>query len=108
MNKGVYLAAALALLSGTAYASQYDGLIAANGLRFSTGTSTARVSVSVSTPTQCAVQGWYAYENADSGLAGLWTAALIQARTHDRTIRIVGTGTCDNFGIERISHIDLK
>jgi hypothetical protein len=108
MNKGVYLATALALLSGAAHASQFTGPIAADGLRFSTGASPSRVSVAVSTATVCGGQRWYAYENADSGLGGLWTEALIQARIHGRTIRIVGTGTCDSFGIEGISFIDLR
>lgn len=109
MNKRIYLVASLALLTGTVHASQYNGLIAAGGLRFSTGTgaSTARVSVAVSQATACGLT-WYAYENAASGLGGLWTAALIQARIHGRTVSIVGTGTCDSFQVEGIRWIDLK
>lgn len=120
MNKGIYLLVPLALLIGTADASEYAGPIGAEGLRFSTGTSPARVSVSVANVvTPCATKNWYAYESAASGLAGLWTTALIQARIHDRTVKIVGTcttstppptptGCCDSFGIEGILFIDLK
>lgn len=108
MNKGIQLAAALVLLGGSAHASEFTGLIDAAGVRFSKGVSAARVSVAVSAPTACGGQRFYAYENADSGLGGLWTAALIQARAHGRPIRIVGTGTCDSFGIEGISFIDLR
>jgi hypothetical protein len=56
MNKRIYLVASLALLTGTAHATQFDGLIGAEGLRFSTGASGARVSVAVSQPTQEARQ----------------------------------------------------
>lgn len=110
MNKRIYLVASLALLTGTAHASVYIGLIAADGLRFGTGTgaSTARVSVAVSNTTSCGGQRWYSYKNAASGLGGLWTTALIQARIHGRMIMIVGTGTCDAFGIEGVRFIDLK
>ncbi|CAM3652447.1 hypothetical protein G4177_26500 [Corallococcus sp. ZKHCc1 1396] len=108
MKRGACLASALALLGGTAHASQFTGLIDPAGIRFSTGTSPARVSVAVPMVTACGGQRYYAYENADSGLGGLWTEALIQARVHGRPVMIVGTGTCDNFGIEKISHIDLR
>jgi hypothetical protein len=109
MNNGICLVVALALLTGIAHASEYNGPIAAEGLRFSTGTSPARVSISVgNVATPCAVKNFYAYEDATSGLAGLWTAALTQARIHGRTIKIVGTGICDGFGVEGILYLDLK
>jgi len=109
MNKGIYLVVALALLPGIAHASEFNGEIAAQGLRFSTGTSPARVSVSVGNlATPCAVKNFFAYENAATGLASLWTAALTQARIHGRTVRIVGTGMCDGFGVEGILFLDLK
>lgn len=109
MNKRIYLVASLALLTGTAHATEFNGLIGADGLRFSTGASGARVSVASGLPTTlCNIKFFYAYENAASGLAGLWTAALIQARIHGRPVRIVGNGSCDSFGVEGVSYIDLK
>jgi hypothetical protein len=107
MSKGIYLGLALTLLTGTAHASEYVGVIAADGLRFSTGNSPARVSIAVSKPTACGTT-WYSYENATSGINGLWTAALIQASVHGLTIRISGNGTCDSFGVEGVRHIDLR
>ena len=109
MTKGICLALFGLLLTGTAHASVYVGPIGPDGLRFSSGTSTARVGVSVPQQTACPTGvGFYAYENAASGLGGLWTAALIQARIHSRTVRIVGTGKCDSFGFELVDHIDLR
>jgi hypothetical protein len=110
MNKGLYVIVMSALLAGTANASDFTGPIGPDGLRFSTGASSpARVSVSVpNMTTACPVSSFYAYENAASGLAGLWTAALTQARIHGRPIKIVGTGVCDSSGIEGISFLDLK
>jgi hypothetical protein len=72
MNKGIYVVVVLALLTGTAHASEYNGPIGPDGLRFSAGTSSARVSVSIpNMATACPVKDFYAYENAASGLAGL-------------------------------------
>lgn len=111
MTKGICLALLSVLFAGTAHASTYTGLIAADGVRLSPSPVTpARVGVSVpqNQPTNCPSKGFYTYENAATGLGGLWTTALIQARIHNRIVQIVGTGTCDSFGFELISHIDLR
>ncbi|MGH8603395.1 MAG: hypothetical protein ACREXR_11680 [Gammaproteobacteria bacterium] len=76
-------------------------------IRFNVGDSRARVSLRFGTSTDCGADGWYAYEDADSGLGGLWTDAVLEAYTNQKAIKVVGTGLCDTFGVETIEFIDL-
>lgn len=117
MKWASYLTALLALLTGAAHASEFFGPIGAGaeGLRFSAGASSARVSVAVAKTTDCG-SPWYAYENADTNLGRLWTATLTEAKAKGRSVRIVGTGVCDNallgtlalgsFGEEGVSFVE--
>jgi hypothetical protein len=92
-------------------------------LRFSAGAEagagalSARVSVAVAKTTDCG-NPWYAYENADAvagldpllspagNLGRLWTATLTEAKAEGRSVRIVGTGVCDKFGLEGVSFVE--
>lgn len=102
-----YLTALLALLTGAAHASEFLGPIGegAGGLRFSAGASSPRVSVAVAKTTDCG-SPLYAYENADADLGRLWTATLTEAKATGRSVRIVGTGVCDSFGVEGVSFVE--
>jgi len=105
--KAIYLGAFLTLLPGVARASEFVGPIGAgpDGLRFSPGPSPARVSIAVAKTTPCG-SPWYAYENADGELGRVWTETLTEAKANDRSVRIVGTGICDSFGIEGVSFVE--
>lgn len=56
----------------------------------------------------CSNPGWYAYDNGTSGTGRIWTDLLVVAYNTGKTIKIFGTGTCDSFGVERITSIDVK
>jgi hypothetical protein len=108
MKKRLCFIALLTLLGSTALGSEYNGFIEGDGLRLSSSDgSPARVSLYVAQKTACSTYGWYAYENAAAGIGSLWTAALIEAKINKHRITAVGNGTCDQYGIERISYIDL-
>ena len=93
------------LIAAPVMASTYTGTV--QTLRFSTGTSAARVSVSSTQATSCGQQ-WYGIENADSGVGKIWTAALLAAKGQGKTIVITGTGTCDGWGVEPVNYIDVQ
>lgn len=42
------------------------------------------------------------------GLGKVWFDALLAALNSGHQVVIVGTGTCDAFGVEEISFIDFK
>jgi hypothetical protein len=100
-------------MQSQAQASEFTGKIV--DLRINTSgfpnpdAGVARVSILVpGDPTACPTTGWYAYQPADAGVRQLWTDALIDAALVDsRRVRIIGTGTCDGFGVEGVSNIDF-
>ena len=93
------------LMVAPVMASTYTGTV--QTLRFSSGATAARVSVSSTQVTSCGA-GWYAFENADSGLGKVWTAALMVAKAQGKTIVITGTDVCDAWNIEGVSYIDVQ
>jgi hypothetical protein len=67
-----------------------------------------RVSILMTGNTSCvAANGWFAYENASTGVGLVNTEGLLAAYQSGRSITIQGTGTCDPYGVEKISYIDL-
>jgi len=102
--------ALVALLGMEAFAgtpSSVTGRI--TNIRVSAGSSSDRVSILMgNTTARGAAPGWYAFENADSGLGKSWFEALMMALINGKQISIVGTGTCDSFGVETINLIDFK
>jgi hypothetical protein len=76
------------------------------------GTTPARVSIDVGAHHSACPAGlgatWMAFENADTGVGKTWTAALLAARAAGWTVTIEGNGTCDQWGIEGISYIDIN
>jgi len=105
----VFIAALMpVLIAGPVLASTFSGKV--ERLRFSSGSTPARVSVLTAGPTACAGAGGrdYSFENADSGLGQLWTNALLKAWQQGRTVVIVGNGICDAFDIEGVTFIDVQ
>jgi len=88
------------------FASSYTGKVST--VRFSSGTSAARVSVYVGQSTSCPSPNWFTYENADTGLGKIWTSILAMAYTTNKEIVIHGSSNCDPYGYETISTIDIK
>ena len=103
----VGLALTTILMAAPVMATNYTGPV--QTLRFSTGVTPARVSISVGpTVTTACNTPWYSFENADSGLGKLWVATLLAAKAQGRTVFVSGTGTCDNWSIERVNFIDIQ
>jgi hypothetical protein len=46
-------------------------------------------------------------ESVSSGLGLIMTNGVLEAYSGGKTVKIVGTGTCDAFGVERVSFIDF-
>lgn len=77
-------------------------------VRLNAGATPARVSVRVGPHgSSCPTGEWFAYENADTGLRLLWTQALIAAVTQNKRVTIQGNNSCDGFGVEGITDIDV-
>lgn len=95
----------LALTIEPAVASTSTGVI--GSFRMSAGASPARVSILLNSPTVCPIDGWYAFEDAHSGLGEVWKTGVLAAYNTGRQVTIVGTDTCDQFGVEQIHYIDL-
>lgn len=99
----------LSALASGACASTYTGQI--TFLQFGPVDSVkARVSIQVAARTvPCGTATTYfSYEGADTGIGKIWTAVLIAAQQSGKTVHIAGTGTCDQYGIETINHIELR
>ena len=97
---------ALLGMGSIASASSVTGKI--TNIRVSAGTTSDRVSIFMGNTTACTSQGWYAFENADSGLGKSWLDALMMALIFGKQISIVGNGTCDPMSVETINLIDFK
>lgn len=77
-------------------------------VRMNPGTTPSRVSIFVGPHgSPCAQGDWYAYENASSGLGGIWTTGFLKS-VNSRAVFVQGTGTCDVFGVEKINFVDFK
>ncbi len=92
-----------------AHASEYTGPVI-SVLLGNAGSTDPRVSIQV--PARTVPCGssltWYAYEGGDVAIGKIWTAALLTAYATGKPVRIVGTGTCDLYGVEIVSYIGLQ
>lgn len=107
--KNMFAAIGCCCLSVTAHASDYTGnvpTIRANPSQFTPGN--VRISIQVSGATGCPFQNWYSYDVPDNATGRMWGAFLVAAVANARQVHIGGTGTCDQYGIEKVSYIDLK
>lgn len=104
---GMFVGLSFCLLATTAFATTITGRI--ETIRMSGGVAgSPRVSLYTGKPTACAGSpGWFSYESASSGVGLLMTSGVLEAYNGGKTVRIVGTGTCDAFNVERINYIDL-
>jgi hypothetical protein len=66
------------------------------------------VSIEMTGNTACSATGWFAFEQADTGVGKLWADLAIAALQSDKPLVITGTDECDNFSVEGVSDIDLK
>ncbi len=103
---GLILASTL-LLPILANASGFNGI--PKTVRMNAGVTTSRVGIFVGPhASPCAsYPDWYAYENASTSLGANWTTGFLKA-VNSRNVTIVGTGTCDNYGVEKINFVDFK
>jgi hypothetical protein len=102
---GVVVGLLVFLTAATAFAATLTGQI--QTIRINSGATAARVSILMEGSTECPANGWFAYENASAGLGLVQTQGLLAAYHSGQPIVIYGTGTCDGFGVEQISDIDL-
>jgi hypothetical protein len=98
----------LLFCANQAFASTNSGKIQVLRLDdISTGTPRVSVKLSPNQNTSCPGQGFYAYNDAITGIGRLRTDALLAAYQSGKPVTIVGTGICDQFGIETIRYIDI-
>lgn len=104
----VGLAGSFVLLTASmAFASTNSGTIQVLRVNdVSTGTPRVSVKLSPNQNTSC-LAGFYAYNNAVTGIGRLRTDGLLAAYQSGKRVTIVGTGICDQFGIETINYIDF-
>jgi hypothetical protein len=103
----VVVALCVSLMASMAFATQLTGQI--QTIRIGTGTGgSPRVSILMRGNTACSNNGWFAYEEATTGLGALRTQALLAAYQSLRPVTIFGTGSCDAFGVEGVTAIDLN
>ena len=70
--------------------------------------SSPRVSILVGPHgSPCSIAEWFAFDNATTGVGSLWASALDQSLVRNRRVTIVGTGSCDAFGVEGVNFIDF-
>jgi hypothetical protein len=87
------------MMPSQAEASEFRGRL--GSLRFGPGPGLVAVSVGPHN-SPCSSLAWFAFENAP-----IWAQTLAWAKSSNRTVRIVGTGTCDQLGRERIASFDV-
>jgi hypothetical protein len=102
-------AMSLSLCQTEASASTLSGpVITVRANEGSGGASGARVSIQMAGTTDCPTSGWYAFENADSGVRKIWTDLATTALQTGRQLTITGSGTCDQFNVEGVTDMDLN
>jgi hypothetical protein len=89
----------IVMMPSQAEASQFEGKM--RSLRFGPGIGAVGLLVGEHN-SPCPSRLWFAFENAP-----IWAQTLAWAKTGNRTVRIVGTGTCDQLGRERIASFDV-
>jgi len=100
------LGLSLMLVQSEAYATTLTSVV--QTVRVSSGVSPVRMSIQMVGRTSCPTTGWFAFENAGSGIGRLWSDLAIAASKGGKQLTITGTGRCDVFGVEGISIIDLE
>lgn len=66
-----------------------------------------RVGIQLSGNTDCPTNGWFAFERADTGISKLWVDLATTALQTGKQLTIIGTGQCDEWGVEGVFNIDL-
>ncbi|MFC1645539.1 hypothetical protein ACFL08_05995 [Patescibacteria group bacterium] len=95
------------LMTGTAMATDYEGTIPTMKLQDIGGVTRNSVFLG-STYSICATSDWFSYDDADSGIGKLWTAALLLAYSQGKTVLIEPNGVCDQYGVEGIAAVYVK
>lgn len=103
----LFLGLCLVLVQSEAYATILTSVVRTVRVNVSPA-SPARTSIQMIGATPCASSGWFAFENAHTGVGRLWTDLAIAASQGGKQLTVVGTGVCDGFSVEGVSHIDLK
>jgi hypothetical protein len=104
---GLFIGLCLTLVQPQAYASTVTGTV--QTIRVNTGSgNVVRVSIEMLGDTACPFNGWYAFEQADSGVGKLWTDLAMTASQSGKQLIITGTDTCDIWQVEGVANIDLK
>ena len=98
----------LMLVQSEAYATTLTSVV--RTVRVNVGASPVRMSIQMVGVSKCASgpEGFFAFENANTGIGRLWSDLAIAASKGGKQLTISGTGTCDQFGVEGVSFIDLK
>jgi hypothetical protein len=98
----------VSVMTSPAEASGFDGKI--RSIKFSSGSSSARISISVGEHRSPCKDNpeWFAFENAHQGIGAVWTSALMAALVNNRSVSIIGTDACDSSGTEGVLSIELR
>lgn len=106
MKKFLTLMVAL-FLSSSVFASSFTGVV--GQVRIAQASSgITRVSVYTGNTTSCGgVPGWYSFEYAanGSGPGQAWLASVLDAKLTQANFTLVGTGTCDSYGLETVYYM---
>lgn len=105
--KTLLVAAGMVMFQQAVEASTLTSRIATLRLNKTTA-SPARTSIQMFGVAGPCFGTWYAFENAHTGLGKNWTDALTAASQSGKTVTVVGTGTCDSAGVEKVNYIDIK
>ena len=105
--KTLLITAGLVMFQQAVEASSLTSRIATLRLNKTTD-SPARTSIQMFGASGPCLSGWYAFENAHTGLGKNWQDALVAAVKAGKTVTVAGTGICDRFNIEKIEFIDFK
>lgn len=105
--KIAFIGFCLILLQSEAYSTNITSVVRTVQIAKTTA-SPARTSVQMVGGTSCPVIGWFAFEDADTGVGLLWTKLIVTASQSGKQLTVYGTGTCDSSGVEGVRAIDLK
>lgn len=95
------------LLSATSQATTYSGTVFDVQAQASpTTTGNIRISIHTGNTTSCTgLAGYYSFDYPSASVASTWEAILLSAIVTNKSVKIVGTGVCDAFGLETVSII---
>ncbi|MFC1645540.1 hypothetical protein ACFL08_06000, partial [Patescibacteria group bacterium] len=92
------------LATSTVIASEYEGTVLTMKSQEINGVTRNSIFLGDSY-TICATSDWFAYDDADTGIGKIWTAKLLVAYGEGKTVKIEGSGVCDQYGVESINAI---